>query len=94
MYRNWRYQDEQRNLAESMTNPNHVLPALLALFVFFFSSAVAYAGPKLIEVQSGDTKVAILELYTSEGCSSCPPADQFVSQFIESDQYPQQAPKI
>lgn len=31
-------------------------------------------------VKSPESRVAVLELYTSEGCSSCPPADHFLSE--------------
>ena len=38
-----------------------------------------------LELNSGDNKVHLLELYTSESCSSCPPAEKFVSQFKDSN---------
>lgn len=39
----------------------------------------ALAGAPGCEVVSGNRLTPVIELYTSEGCSSCPPADQWLS---------------
>ena len=49
-------------------------------------SAEAFAAPPCL-AQSGAQRAVLLELYTSEGCDSCPPADRRLSQFRSQAEY-------
>jgi len=53
--------------------------ARLVAFCMPLALNVANLGAEPIRLQSTANQVGLLELYTSEGCSSCPPAESWLS---------------
>ena len=67
-----------------MMKPTCAVPAVtvarfLPAMVLALAWMSCFAAGEACEARSPATRVAVLELYTSEGCNSCPPADRWIS---------------
>jgi hypothetical protein len=60
---------------------NHLTLLMTCLTLF-----VAAQASDPLQFTSTEQQTLLIELYSSEGCHSCPPADQFISQFSQSDE--------
>ena len=58
---------------------NALVAAMILPMMFASQLAQAVTCGPAISARSGVTSATILELYTSEGCDSCPPADKWFS---------------
>ncbi|HDY92513.1 MAG TPA: DUF1223 domain-containing protein, partial [Pseudoalteromonas sp.] len=57
------------------------LIVFFGLIIFCFKSQAA----EQVTISSTANPTTFLELYTSQGCSSCPPAEKWISKFTDDE---------
>ncbi len=61
------------------------LPGMRKMFVLSILAALSGFGAAGNALAAADKPPTVVELFTSQGCSSCPPADAFLAELAERD---------
>ena len=71
------------SLNARLPRPYPLLGRTLSLFALLLTTIMAH--PDTAQAQLDTAKPVVVELFTSQGCSSCPPADKFLGDLAKRD---------